>query len=399
MMPPRSAGPARWLLLGGLAGALAGCLSPLSLNHTVLAYDEVATDTLSKQLLLNIARAHQHLPIHFTGVSSIAATFNFQFNAGATPAVTGSQGSLLTPVFGGSASENPTISILPIEGEEFTRRLLAPFDESRMTLLLRQGYDIDLLLRLVAGELRVERDGKEIALHNRPADPVGYALFRRAVLHLSTIQDRNALYVEPLIFQRAWRIPSEAMTADTLAALDKENTAGEYDAALREYKLSKQKVGHILITNYDPGTLAEEERARLNGEADRGLPHEIMVDIRAGYPGGEYPFKGKFRLRSFHAVLNFLGRTIADEPEYDVARDARTPAVSENPAYAMEVVEGRSRPEAADMAVELNGRHYALRPETGYQWNREAFRLLYQLFQMTVTNLPQIGAPGITIAK
>ena len=33
------------------------------------------------------------------------------------------------------------------------------------------------------------------------------------------------------------------------------------------------------------------------------------------------------------------------------------------------------------------------------RWNREAFQLLYLLFQMTVTDVPRVGVPSITIAK
>ena len=69
--------------------AVTGCLSPITLNRAVTAYDEAITDAISKQLLINIARAHQHQPIHFTGVSNIAATFDFRVSAGATPALTG----------------------------------------------------------------------------------------------------------------------------------------------------------------------------------------------------------------------------------------------------------------------------------------------------------------------
>ena len=69
--------------------SLQGCFSPMALDHAVIAYDKTTADILSKLLLLNVARAHQHQPMHFTGVSNIAATFNFQFNAGATPAFTG----------------------------------------------------------------------------------------------------------------------------------------------------------------------------------------------------------------------------------------------------------------------------------------------------------------------
>jgi len=58
-----------------------------------------------------------------------------------------------------------------------------------------------------------------------------------------------------------------------------------------------------------------------------------------------------------------------------------------------------SPPPGVDQVVKYNGHYYALRPEIGYQWNREAFRLLYQLFQMTMVKLPQVGVPGITISK
>jgi len=49
--------------------------------------------------------------------------------------------------------------------------------------------------------------------------------------------------------------------------------------------------------------------------------------------------------------------------------------------------------------IRYAGHDYSLRPEAGYQWNKKAFLLLYQLFQMTVVKLPQSAAPTITIAK
>jgi hypothetical protein len=165
-------------ILGGLI--LSGCLSPSTLKRSVVAYDEAVTDALSKQLLINIARAHHHQPIHFTGVANVAATFDFRANAGATPALTGDASRALMPIFGGSAAENPTFSIVPIEGEEFTHRLLTPFQESKLTLLLRQRADIDLLLRLMAQELRIKRNSSEaIAYGNTPTDRAGYEMFRR----------------------------------------------------------------------------------------------------------------------------------------------------------------------------------------------------------------------------
>ena len=167
--------------------ALSGCVSPIALNRAVGAYDEAITSAASKQLLMNIARAHHHQPIHFTGVSNVAATFNFSFSAGGTPALGGLAGPVLMPIFGESVAENPTISIVPIEGEEFTKRLLTPFQQGKLTLLLRQRFDVDHLIRLMAQEVRLNHSDQKITYRNTPADRTGYEMFRRVALHLSAI--------------------------------------------------------------------------------------------------------------------------------------------------------------------------------------------------------------------
>jgi hypothetical protein len=379
--------------------ALSGCLSPVTLTRAVIAYDDAITESQSKQLLVNIARAQHHQPIHFTGVSNVAATFDFRFTAGATPALTGDAGRTILPVIGGSVAENPTISIAPIEGEEFTQRVLTPFHEAKLTLLLRQGIDIDLLLRLMAKELRVShRDGRMV-YRNNPSDKTGYEMFRRVVLHLSAIQDHNSLYVEPLRIERSWTIPADSVTAEGFKALEQEYQVA-YNAQDRTFTLRKQIEGGTLITNYDPNLLSREERLRLQNENEQGLPHDVTFDIRAGHYGGDWPLKGDFRLRSLNAMLNFLGLSIAEEPEYYVEKDSRTPEVSENPVKTMDLLVSPSAPSGLDLAMKSHGHHYAVNtngPQA--RWNREAFKLLSQLFQMTVTEVPRAGIPSITIAK
>lgn len=378
---------------------LSGCLSPITLTRAVIAYDDAITESQSKQLLMNIARAQYHQPIHFTGVSNVAATFDFRFTAGATPALTGDASRTILPVIGGSVAENPTISIAPIEGEEFTQRLLTPFHEAKLTLLLRQGIDIDLLLRLMAKELRVSHRDGAIAYRNNPADKVGYEMFRRVVLHLSAIQDHNSLYVEPLSIERSWTIPADSITAEGFKALEQEYQM-TYNAKDKTFTLRKQAEGGTLITNYDPNLLSREERARLQNENEQGLPHDVTFDIRPGHYGGDWPLKGDFRLRSFNAMLNFLGLSIAEEPEYHVDKDSRTPDVAENPVKTMDLVVSPSAPSGLDLAMKSHGNYYAVNtagPQA--RWNREAFKLLSQLFQMTVTEVPRAGVPSITIAK
>ncbi|MFM8331148.1 MAG: hypothetical protein ACKN9T_05620 [Candidatus Methylumidiphilus sp.] len=387
----------RLSLLATLA-LLSACLSPIALDRAALAYNQATADVLSKQLLLNIARAHHNEPIHFSGISNIAATFTFQMNAGATPALTGEAGSTILPLFGIAASESPTVSIVPMDGEEFTKRLLTPLQENKMTLLLRQNIDVDLLLRLVAQDYRNRENGRETVYHNSPTHPQSYAAFRRVVLHLSSIQDRLHLHAEPLLFEQQWRLPAAAMTAEGFKNLAQEY-AISFDAAHQQYRLGKQISGRIIITNYDPALLSNDERIQLNNEAEQNSPNDLTIDIRPDYPGGEYPLHGKFRLRSFGNILNFIGRSMAREPEFDVSPDPRTQQVTENPTYALHILENSRYALNGELDLNYKDSRYSLAKDHGYPWNKTAFRLLAQIFQMTMAELPKSNAPLITISK
>ena len=287
-----------------------------------LAYNEATGNDISKQLLLNIARAQHNEPIHFSGISNIAATLDFQANIGATPALTGSNGSALMPIFGVGAAENPTISIVPMQGAEFTKRLLTPMTEDQLGLLLRQNVEVDLLLRLAVLEFRTRKNGREQVYHNRPRNRDNYTLFRRMALHLSSIQDRDQLYFEPLVFEQHWSLPIKSMTPKGFQALEKEYTI-TLDQQQSVYRLDRRTVGRMIITNYDPSLLSETERHRLNDETELNAPNDLLVNIRPGYPGGEYPLHGKFRLRSFSNILIFL---VERFPPSRKATSARTHA-------------------------------------------------------------------------
>ena len=373
---------------------LSACVPSMPLDQAVVAYDRTTADSVSKQLLLNVARAHRNEPIHFTQVSSIAATYRVSASAGLGPAMTGNRGLLLVPLFGAAAEADPTISIAPMQGDEFTQRLLTPFREPQLTLLLRQGYDVDALLRLLGAEIRLDSGPSYV---NRPTDKEGYAGFRRAVAHLSSIQDRHALYAEPLHFNHEWTVPEAAVTPETFAATYKDYTI-EHDAGEHVYRVTKRINDRVMITNYDPDVLPNEERLRLHALADEAPPNEVLIDIRQGFTGGELPIHGRLRLRSFHEVLTFVGRGMGDEPESDVAPDPRTPPIAENPRTTLEISESRQPPGDGSIFVQLDGFYYAVQPQSGYQWNRKTFSLLYELFQMSVSSVTPAG-PTIAISK
>jgi hypothetical protein len=202
-----------------------------------------------------------------------------------------------------------------------------------------------------------------------------------------------------LSVERSWTIASNSVTAEGFKALEQEYEI-EYNWQDKTYTLRKQVEGGTLITNYDPASLSLKERAQLHGENILKLPSDVTIDIRPGYFGGTWPLKGDFRLRSFNAMLNFLGLSIAEKPEYHVEKDSRTPEVTENPVKTMDLVVSKSSPSQLDLVMRSHGHYYAINT-IGQQarWNREAFKLLSQLFQMTVTEVPRAGVPSITIAK
>ena len=460
----------RLLLCCLFISMLSACLSPITLNRAVMAYDEAVVNADAKQLLVNIARAQHHQPLHFTRVSTIAATFDFSANAGATPALTGDSGGMLVPIFGGGVSENPTFSIDPIASDEFTQRLLTPFSQHKLTLLLRQHFDVDMMLRMMAQEVRLQHDEQSINIpptqkdnirhrhrhrfhhdakqradrretldeyieaqdrrhrfhsamqlteeqerrlrlrqqrhlqqatyHNSPSDRSGYEMFRRVVLHLSAIQDQKQLYAEPLTFERSWTIPASAVSAEGFQSLEKE-FAVKYNPEEESYTLSKQVLGPILITNYDPDTLCCEERDDLHNLINPWVENDVAFDIRPGYVGGEWPIRGAFRLRSFHAILNFLSHSLGEESEYHVEKDSRTPPIArdENPVNTMEILVSNKPIANAKLSVHLHDQYYAINtagPDA--HWNKNAFQLLYILFRLTVTDAKSLALP-ITIAK
>lgn len=78
--------------------------------------------------------------------------------------------------------------------------------------------------------------------------------------------------------------------------------------------------------------------------------------------------------------------------------DPRTPAIHENPARTLAIAETSSFSVPDEPSVRLHGRVYSLAADDGYQWNKKAFSLLYQLFQMSVSTDVNKG-PEITISK
>ncbi len=346
---------------------VSGCASPVAMHKAVLEYDWTVNRIETELLLLNIARTRYHEPIHFTAVSNIAATFDFRVNSGLTGLLSGAPGAdSLSLTLGSSAAENPTVTIIPIQGKEFTTRLLTPLTEETIFFLAQQRIDPAILFRLVSRVIILESE----VLSNQPHRQEEYRKFRQRVMHLSWLQSERHLFIGPLEF-----------------------TDG-----------GQRKTGRVVMTNYDPNTLSNNERRTLQRQAERFPRNYLLVDIRPDHPGGDFPMFGQIKLRSFKAILEFIGRGIVEKPEFHVDPDPRTGPVAVNPARTLTIRESRTQPEEAIISVQKRGLSYYIDQESTKgepfdRWNHEAFDLLYQLYHLTVTDISQIPSLPIAISK
>lgn len=387
----------RAALASALVLMLGACLGPPSLHQSVLGYDETISRLEREMLLLNIARVRNELPIHFTVTTSIAATFDYQVNAGVGASLLNPGANTYTFSLGASAAENPTLSIVPIQGEEFTRRILTPMDENKFEFLVIQGVPIDMVLRLMADGFEIQsRDGTfERFDLNSPTRPAEYEEFRRRAMHLAWLNAQRKLFVSTLTFAETLRTGLTTLPAvgDLMTAADKGYRWRR--GADGRYELTRAVAGRVVITNYDPRTLSEDKRRALNERAAANPKNFILVDVDPGHPGGDYPLFGAVKLRSLNVMLSFVAAGIDKAREYDVAKDPRTGEVARNPRRALAVEVTDDAPAAGVSHAVYNGRYYAVGPTA---WDRAAFTVLYQLFQMTVTDVSVTGVP-ITISK
>jgi len=144
--------------------------------------------------------------------------------------------------------------------------------------------------------------------------------------------------------------------------------------------------------------LSDKQRWALNERIKRFPASVVYVDIAPGYPGGENPFNGGIRLRSFGEIIRFVADGMGELPEFDVSPDPRTGSGNlavENRAATLTVSVSETAPPDRNPSVWYRGHYYSI-PDT--EWDRGNFRLLGLLNQTTVGDVKGIGIP-ITIAK
>jgi hypothetical protein len=386
------------MLTGAIAVAMSGCLGPPVLERQVLGYDEVTKALDEKLLLLNIARVSNQEPVHFTSTSSIAATFNWTTTLGASGEVAESKGTnFLNLNIGGSASENPTFSISPISGKEFTERVATPFPDTIFEFLVFQGGKINQAMRLMGAGIEVQKpDGRFVRfIENDPQRPKEYEEFRRIAAHLQWLNDNRQLFVRPLVFD-------ETLIADFKNTPSAGDVNNGFNMGLRwrqkpsgNYELTRLKASRVVVANFDPMSLTDQRRFELDEKIKKNPSGFVYLDIQPNGPGGNLPIQGAIKLRSMFQILKFIGTGIAISPEFDVSPDAPIEDTESGAGATLKINITDSPPDIRLPTVYHNGHYYSVNDTV---WDRTTFLILSILFQTTIGRIENVGIP-ITISK
>jgi hypothetical protein len=386
------------LLTGAVTLAVSGCLGPPVLERQVLGYDEVTRMLDEKLLLLNIARVSNQEPVHFTSTSSIAATFNWTATLAASGEVTESKGTnFLNLNIGGSASENPTFSISPVSGKEFTERVATPFQDTIFEFLVFQGGKINQAMRLMSAGIEVQTpDGRFVRfIENDPQRPKEYEEFRQIAAHLQWLNDNRHLFVRPLVFD-------ETLVADFKSTPSAADINNGFNMGLRwrqkpngNYELTRLKGGRVVVTNFDPMALTEQQRFELDEKIKKNPSGFVYLDVEPNGPGGNLPIQGAIKLRSMFQILNFIAIGIRIAPEFGVSPNLPTEETDVGATATLKINVTDSPPDLRLPTVYYDGHYYSVNDTV---WDRTTFLLLSILFQTTIGRIENVGIP-ITISK
>ncbi|MBV9202942.1 MAG: hypothetical protein JO320_10495 [Alphaproteobacteria bacterium] len=386
------------LLSGAVAVTIGGCLGPPVLERQVLGYDEVTRTLDEKLLLLNIARVSNEEPVHFTSTSSIAATFNWTTTLGASGELTESKGTnFLNLNIGGSASENPTFSISPISGKEFTERVATPFQDTVFEFLVFQGGKINQAMRLMGAGIEVQTpDGRFVRfIENDPQRPKEYEEFRRIAAHLQWLNDNRQLFVRPLVF-------NETLITDFKNTPSAGDINNGFNMGLRwrqkpngNYELTRLQSGRVVVANFDPMSLSDQQRFELAEKIKKNPSGFVYLDIQPNGPGGNLPIQGAIKLRSMFQILNFIATGIRIAPEFAVSANVPTEEPEAEARATLKINITDNPPDQRLPTVYFEGHYYSVNDTV---WDRTTFLILSILFQTTIGRIENIGIP-ITISK
>lgn len=258
--------PLSYLVIGIFCLSTAGCATgPRSLEVNRLIYNEAIKSTSEAQLLLNIVRLRYNDTPSSLAVSAIATQSEVQKSFQLAPFFGVSGGdpaqhfAALLPQAQISTTDRPTITLTPLDDQEFTRKLFTPMTLDGVLYLTKTTWPISTVFRLWLENLNWvsnAQNGSGPTLKNLP----DYAEFLRGINALQALQDRGHIVFSTEEREERQGTVAAAPTAHDLldAAKESYEFRPDHNNTLALVKKSRQPVMRV-----HPEALASAEMREL----------------------------------------------------------------------------------------------------------------------------------------
>ena len=329
------------LCLGGLAACAIG---PRNLAEERLRYNEVIKSTTEQQMLLNIVRLRYADTPSSLAVSSVATQYELQNSIGLVPfyGLVGNEvGAVgrasVLPSVSGSLTERPTVTLTPLDDQEFTRKLFTPMSLDGVLYLARTTWPIATVFRLWLENLNWVSNA-ETASGPTALEPPDFARFLAGVEALQAMQDRGQVVFASEARQEAVgdTLPEARITARAMVEAAKEDLRYERRPDGR-WGLMRTQLQPVLRIH--PKALATAEMAAFTSafRLKPGRPdYAIHIGELSPFPD-TYPAQGvavlDLETRSLLQVLYFLSKGVEVPAEHELAHLTRVTLDSDGQAF------------------------------------------------------------------
>jgi len=138
------------LFVMAVFGASCASIGPKTLPQDQFDYNAAISESSNEQVLMNLVRLRYNESLVFLKVSSVINQYSLASSVSAGAGLnTGIAGDNTANVGGRMVwSNRPTITYIPVSGQEFSRNLLTPLPPGSLFGLIQSGWPTDLVLRM-----------------------------------------------------------------------------------------------------------------------------------------------------------------------------------------------------------------------------------------------------------
>ena len=229
-----------------------GCTTfgPYALDRTRLHYNEVIKRTTEEQLLLNIVRLRYTDTPSSLAVSAIAAQFERSYSLQLTPFFVAGNDASFTAVLPqalGLSADRPTVSLTPLDDQEFTRKLFTPLPLDGVIYLAKTTWPIATVFRLYLENLNWVPNAQTASGPTPKQAPV-VAEFLHGMAVLQRLQDRAEIVfgVEEREERLGGPLPAAAISARDVVEAAKNGYAYRPDDQGTTWTLIKKNQQPVL---------------------------------------------------------------------------------------------------------------------------------------------------------